>query len=1129
MIAIAAVIAIGLVSFRSRNLSADAGQRMAAALTRLDHLAELLSSVKDAETGQRGYLLTGEGRYLEPFVEAQGAIANRIAAVKKAFAGEVAQATQVEELVRLIVEKAAEARQTVDLRSRGKAEAAQTIVLSDRGKLLMDGIRERTALLETEARQEIAAATANWQAAVQFSLVVTWGGSVALLFLVLTAGFIVSRDFRAQEQEAWIRAGQAAVATAVQGEHRTAQLGERVLAALAQHLDAQVGAVWIFDAGVYRRAAGYALAVAHDDGTAVVKPGEGLVGQAALDRRVFSLTNVPAGFLNIATGLGQGRPSHIVIAPAGPVGAVDAIVALGFFRRVEPSDLELLSRCGLPISLAVRGAKDRSRLEDLLEETQRQAEELQTQQEELKVSNEELEEQSRALEEASSRLESQHAELEQTNAQLEQQAHLLEQQKEALQEATVASQQKAEELARTSQYKSEFLANMSHELRTPLNSSLILAKLLADNKEGNLNPEQVKFAQTISSAGNDLLALINDILDLSKIEAGKIEVQPESVPFVRVLNELTEMFQPVARQKGLTFTTSVADGLTAIDTDAQRLAQILKNLLSNAFKFTARGEVALHITATEGGIAFAVRDTGIGIAPEQHATVFEAFRQADGSTHRRFGGTGLGLSISRDLARLLGGDLTLESTPGEGSTFTLMLPLTWQPRRSEEAAPGAPTPTAAEAAAPVMPALTAARDAAAAAVRKIVHAAIEDDRARVAPGTRTILVIEDDAYFAAILRDVVRERGFLCLVTHTAADGIAAVTEHRPSAVILDMNLPDKSGMTVLDELKRGSRTRHIPVHVISVADHSQQALGAGAVGYMLKPVKREQITDAIAKLETKLAQEVRRVLVVEDDERQRESIHQLLGSEGVEITGVATATAALEQLAHTTFDCMVMDLSLPDLSGFDLLQQMSATERASFPPVIVYTGRSLSPDEEQRLRRFSQSIIIKDARSPERLLDEVTLFLHQVESKLPPERQRMLRVARDREAVFDGRRILVVEDDVRNIFALSSVLEPKGVRVEIARNGKEALATLERDLQGHERPIDLVLMDIMMPEMDGFTAMREIRKRSQWARLPIIALTAKAMRDDQDKCIAAGANDYIAKPLDVERLLSLLRVWMPK
>ncbi|HEY0714327.1 MAG TPA: response regulator, partial [Polyangia bacterium] len=392
-----------------------------------------------------------------------------------------------------------------------------------------------------------------------------------------------------------------------------------------------------------------------------------------------------------------------------------------------------------------------------------------------------------------------------------------------------------------------------------------------------------------------------------------------------------------------------------------------------------------------------------------------------------------------------------------------------------------------------------------------------------------ILVIEDDPHFAGILRDVVRERGFLSLVASTAGEGLEAVTRHRPSAIILDMHLPDQSGMEVLDELKRASKTRHIPIHIISVADNTHQALGAGAVGYLVKPVKREQIAEAIEKLETKLTQEVRRVLVVEDDQRQRESIEELLGSDDVKIFGAATAAEALELLSNNTFDCMVMDLSLPDLSGFALLEQMSSNERASFPPVIIYTGRSLSQQDEQRLRRFSQSIIIKDVRSPERLLDEVTLFLHQVEARLPAERQRLLRVARDREAAFDGRRILVVEDDVRNVFALSSVLEPRGAKVEIARNGKEALAHLERAQKTGEGPIDLVLMDIMMPEMDGLTATREIRKRPEWQRLPIIALTAKAMRDDQEKCINAGANDYIAKPLDVERLLSLVRVWMPK
>jgi signal transduction histidine kinase/DNA-binding response OmpR family regulator/CHASE3 domain sensor protein len=1131
LIAISAVIAIGLVSYRARIQSAAEGRRMTAALLRLDALADLLSSVKDLETGQRGFMLTGEDAYLEPYAEGRARINNRLASVRSGFAGEIAPARQVEELAGFINDKIKELEHTIDLRRRGQIDAALRIVRDDRGKIAMDRIRNLTSELEVEARTAVQQSRDAWQSAVDFSVIVTWAGSALLLFLVVMAGIIVSRDFRAQELEAWIRAGQAEVASAVQGEHRPANLAERVLKVLAERLDARVGAFWVSQAGAFHRVGAYALAPRADDHSTIIRAGEGLIGQAARDGRAFTLDDVPANFLTVDGGVGEGRPANVLIAPAGEKGIVDAVLALGFFRRIDPAEVELLERCAYPISMAVRGAKDRGRLEELLEETQRQAEELQAQQEELRVSNEELEEQGRALEESGARLEAQHAELAQTNAQLEDQTQQLEAQKSALEEARATAEQKATELARSGQYKSEFLANMSHELRTPLNSSLILAKLLADNKEGNLTPEQVKFARTISSAGNDLLVLINDILDLSKIEAGKVDMQPEPVPVARIVSDLRETFQPVAEEKRLKFEVAMS-GPSVLTTDRQRLSQVLKNLLSNAFKFTSTGEVTLTIAAAPGdALAFTVRDTGIGIEPQHQSTVFEAFRQADGSIHRRYGGTGLGLSISRDLARLLGGDITLMSTPGHGSRFTITLPVAWQPRlhaEVTEAPPKASLPPTARPSHVIIqspsPSVVPAH-----AARAKPATVVEDDRERITPGSRSILVIDDDPYFAGILRDVVRERGFLCLIEHTAADGLETVTALRPSAVILDMHLPDQSGMTVLDELKRVSKTRHIPIHIISVADHTKQALGAGAVGYLLKPVKREQIGEAIGKLEAKLTQEVRRVLVVEDDTRQRESIQELLGSDDVKIFAVATAREALELLATTTFDCMVMDLSLPDLSGFALLEQMSVSEQVSFPPVIIYTGRSLSQDDEQRLRRFSQSIIIKDVRSPERLLDEVTLFLHQVEAKLPPERQRLLRVARDREAAFDGRRILVVEDDVRNVFALSSVLEPRGAKVEIARNGKEALALLERTPGKGERPIDLVLMDIMMPEMDGLTAMREIRKRPEWQRLPIIALTAKAMRDDQEKCINAGANDYIAKPLDVERLLSLVRVWMPK
>ena len=733
-------------------------------------------------------------------------------------------------------------------------------------------------------------------------------------------------------------------------------------------------------------------------------------------------------------------------------------------------------------------------------------------------------------------MEVQQTELEQTNANLEAQTQQLEHQREQLLRAQSAMTDKARELALASQYKSEFLANMSHELRTPLNSTLILAKLLADNKPGNLSTEQVKFAQTIYAAGNDLLALINDILDLAKIESGQATVEVEPVNIARTLQALVDPLRPVAQEKGLELTTTVApDTPAGFETDPQRLGQVLKNLLSNALKFTDKGAVALHVSRNpDDTLSFAVKDTGIGIPPHQQALIFEAFRQADGSTHRKYGGTGLGLSISRDLAHLLGGTLTVHSVPGEGSVFTLMVPMRLVPQQPAEPRAVAPLDSATPEAPSGTPSTvqtgpTAGQPAPVPAGSSASAIAAVAQPVPVRAGPRSILVIEDDKRFAQILCDLAREMDFECHLAYNAADGLAFAAQSLPSAIVLDVNLPDFSGLGVLDQLKRNPATRHIPVHVVSVADYSQEAMGRGAIGYALKPVKREELVQALQRLEAKFTQHLRRVLVVEDDERQRESVRHLLSSEDVEIVGAGTAAAALEHLRDSTFDCMVMDLNLPDLNGYELLQQMTEQDGVSFPPVIVYTGRALSRDEEQKLRRFSKSIIIKDARSPERLLDEVTLFLHQVESDLSAEHRQMLQTARNRESALEGRTVLVVEDDVRNVFALSSILEPTGIQVEIARNGREALDKLARAGNAGSPLIDLVLMDIMMPEMDGYTAMREIRNRPEWRRLPIIALTAKAMKDDQEKCLAAGANDYIPKPLDVEKLLSLLRVWMPK
>jgi signal transduction histidine kinase/CheY-like chemotaxis protein/CHASE3 domain sensor protein len=1132
-LAVVSVIVMAVFTYRSLQTNAATRESVTHTISVIEEMQGVLSAIKDAETGQRGFLLTGEEDYLQPYNDAMGALPGELAEARRLVSDNPQQLKRLDALDVAIQTKKAELEQTVALRREGKVAEAIAVVRTDRGKAAMDSIRALVRDVQTTERQLLAQRQSQLDASTQLTWMIMLGGSGLLLVLIGGAGVMTSADFRARQTQAWLRTGQARFAAKIQGEQRLQMLGENVLSFLAEYLGAQVGAVYIVDGdGVFHRFAAYALPPEPDR---AVRPGDGLLGQAAKENRAFHVTDVPPEYLRVQSALGESKVREILVAPAAADGQVHAVIELGFLHRMQPAALELAGRVSEALGVAVRSSKDRTRLEELLAETQSQAEELQTQQEELRVSNEELEVQSRALKESQARLESQQTELETTNAQLEEQAQALETQRDDLERSQQVLTEKAGELERANQYKSEFLANMSHELRTPLNSALILAKLLADNKAGNLTEEQVKFAQTISSAGKDLLALINDILDLSKIEAGKVEVAVETVTLASLCQDLQTTFEPLASQKGLEFALQVEPGTPAtIDTDPQRAGQILKNLLSNAIKFTERGSVELRAFASGGGVSFAVRDSGIGIPQQQQDVIFEAFRQADGSTHRKYGGTGLGLSISRDLARLLGGDVTVTSAPGEGSLFTLTLPLVYAGPiapavHGTRAGNGIAQPAAAQ---PLVNTLSKAPASPPPGRTHVAPAAgtVADDRDHLTPSSRLILIVEDDERFAAILRDLAHEMGFQCIVTHTANDALAAAGAFRPHAVLLDINLPDHSGLGVLDQLKRNPETRHIPVHVASVADFSREALELGAVGYALKPVQREQLVEAFSRLEAKLTQGLRRVLVVEDDARQRDSIRQLLANGDVEIRAVETAAEALAELQRTTFDCMVMDLNLPDLTGYELLEKMAAREDVSFPPVIVYTGRSLTRDEEQRLRRFSRSIIIKDARSPERLLDEVTLFLHQVEAQLPAERQRMLRQARDREAALDGRRILVVEDDVRNIFALSSLLEPKGAKIEIARNGKEALDALARSHgQRGNGAIDLVLMDIMMPEMDGLTAMREIRRRAEFRSLPIIALTAKAMKDDQEQCLAAGANDYIAKPLDVEKLLSLVRVWMPK
>lgn len=1113
LVALLATFVITYVNYVSSETRRAAVEEMERTTQAIRALNDVVAGVKDAETGQRGFLITGDTGYLQPYQSAVGSLDQRLSTLKALMDRSPQEQELSQRLEQLIRQKLDELGQTIELSKAGSHDAATARVRNDTGKMIMDNIRQLSGDMLSRQDRTFEARRQAWVQAATRSTLYSWTGSVVLLVLIGLSGWLTIRNFKSKAEEAWVAAGLAGLAVHLQGEKRIDELGSRALSFLGDYLGATVGAGYaIQSGGGLALFGGYALP--RERLQQRLLPGEGLVGQAVAARQILHVRDVPAGHLQVSSATGESRPAELLVAPAMENGEVVAVIELGFLRAVGEAERSLMERASHTLAVAVRLGADRQRLEALLEETRRQAEELQTQQEELRVNNEELEQQSRVLQESQAQMEVQQTELEQTNAHLEEQTQQLEHQREQLLKAQDALTAKARELELASQYKSEFLANMSHELRTPLNSTLILAKLLAENRPGNLNPDQVKYARTIHAAGNDLLALINDILDLSKIEAGETHVLMETISPGRTVQALVEPFRSLAREKGLALTVTVEPDVPAtFETDPLRLGQVLKNLLSNALKFTEKGSVSLQVSRSEGDmLSFQVRDTGIGVPAHQQSLIFEAFRQADGSTHRKYGGTGLGLSISRHLAGLLGGDISVQSAPGEGSTFTLTLPL----RRDDAAEPAAvPAPVSARPVPVSSPPPSLA----------LVEAASAPPRA----GTRSILVIEDDVHFARILCDLASDMDFECHLAHNAADGLDMAVRLRPSAIVLDVNLPDFSGLGVLDQLKRNPATRHIPVHIVSVADYSQEAMGRGAVGYALKPIELSTLTQALRRLEAKFTQDMRRVLVVEDDERQRDSVKALLSSDDVEIVGAGTASAALDHLSSSTFDCMVMDLNLPDLTGFELLKQMSEQDGVSFPPVIVYTGRALSRDEEQQLRRFSKSIIIKDARSPERLLDEVTLFLHQVESELSPAHQRMLEAARSRDTALEGRTVLVVEDDERNVFALTSILESTGIHLQIARNGREALATLDRLEAGGEPTIDLVLMDIMMPEMDGYTAMREIRNRPAWRRLPIIALTAKAMKDDQEKCLAAGANDYIAKPLDVEKLLSLVRVWMPK
>ncbi|WP_395738543.1 response regulator [Prosthecobacter sp.] len=1085
-------------------------------------LEDILSTIKDAETGQRGFLLTGDERYLAPYDVALARLEERYASLK----GMNLENPLHREMLPLIKNqmdlKLQELAETIAVRRKSGLEAALAIVVTDQGKATMDVLRKNITAMQQEEKSVRRQLFAETDEAFQTAVKSTIAAGVLGMVMALVVASLLRRNEHVRQQQQWLQNGQAQLSQKLIDEHKLDRLGDNALRFLCEYLGAQVGAMYLEDSGSLKRCATYALPAGARI-PEILANGEGLVGQAVKDRRPMLVHDVPEDYFSIGSALGSARPRHLIVVPASNETTITAALELGFFQPVSDEAIELLRRVSGSIGTAVQAAKSRALIEELLEETQRQSEEMQMQTEELRVSNEELEEQSRVLKLTQTQLEQQQADLEQNNLQLEAQTRLLEVQKDNLLQAKLGLETQARIVEQASHYKSAFLANMSHELRTPLNSVLILAQLLAENRGGNLSEEQIKYARTIQGSGNDLLGLINDVLDLAKIEAGRMDIKPQQVVIQGLLESLRSQFEPVADKRALALKLVALPGAPAsIQTDPQRLDQILRNLISNALKFTEQGSVTVEVAGlAEGFMSFKVQDTGIGIAQEQQATIFEPFCQGDDSTSRKYGGTGLGLSISRELARLLGGKIQLSSEAGRGSTFTLVLP-------ASITGAAAPAPVSAPASTPAS--VSPAPSPAPSLPQRARPAApvVPDDRDQLTPEKKAILVAEDDPTFAQVLADSAREQNFQCLVATTAQAALDLARQHLPAAVVLDIGLPDDSGLLVLEQLKNDPRTRHIPVHVVSASDYSEKALSMGAVSYRVKPISREQLVEAFQDVEKHLTHSLRRVLVVEDDAVQLKSLCDLLSSREVEAVGAVNATDCLEQLKSTTFDCMVLDLSLPDTSGFALLQELGENESYPFPPVIIYTGRELTADEEQQLRRYSKAIIVKGVKSPERLLDEVALFLHQVVRELPAEHQRMIEKARSREAALEGRRVLMAEDDVRNIFALTSMLEPLGIQVVVARNGREALTALE-ERQKSDKPIDLVLMDVMMPEMDGLEAMRAIRRRPEWKRLPIIALTAKAMPSDQEQCLAAGASDYLAKPLNVEKLLSLIRVWMPR
>lgn len=1133
LFAMLALIVSNIFIWNNFNDSGTYLNRLAGNVTTIASINSLVSTVKEAESGVRGFVITGNKTYLAPYRNAKITLEGEFNDLKSSLNSK-AQRRRIFELEKVVKRRLERLDTIISQYGASGQKAVQEMMTEGTGLQDMGHIKSLSGEIRTYAYEQNdwlndAAKSGTRKAIISF--VVSSAIITALFIFVFISTY---RMLSQQIARSRVISDQAELSERVAEEFDSLEdICEHIISFLAPKVDSLLGSFYINDhsgvseAGEKIKLKLFATYGAQKDSfPAEIGLGEGILGEGVKKNRVEVVKDLPENYPQLSSSLGSSLPKNVIAVPLFYEGEALGIIELGSLYDFSKDKLEYLESMRESIAVSLSSALARNEVKVALQETKRFAAQLQEQREELRTANEELEEKTEALSASKERLQTQQEELRVINEELEEQTERLEVQKEQLESSNLRLKKAqeesfafAEEAKKANRYKSEFLANMSHELRTPLNSLLILSDLLKNNKDGNLNEQEIEYASTIHRAGNDLLDLINDILDLSKVEAGKMSLDINAFTLGEIEEELGQMFAPIAKNNGIEFISENPSPEVSLEGDKKRLMQIVKNFLSNAMKFTEKGSVKLSFKELSkdelhhsplkdkmGGVAISVEDTGIGIPKEQQEHVFQAFQQIDGSLSRRFSGTGLGLTISNQMAELIEGDIALESEEGKGSKFTLYAPLKIESK--EGLAP--------------LPSFDSERPRRKAATEK-AEEKLESLKSFSKKDGKTILIVEDDLSFAKVLLKKAQEFDFDPVHAPTAKKAFELIKDSLPVGVLLDVELPDESGLTILRKLKSDRKTRSIPIHMISSHNFSPMALSEGAVGYFEKPINEEQMNEVFKKIEMIRSKEVKRVLVVEDDDIQRQSVCALLNARAsVNCEVAATGEEALKKLNEGEIDCVILDLNLPDMSGTDLLETLEKADK-NYPPVVVYTGKDLGRREEERIRRFSDSIIVKGARSPERLLDEVGLFLHEVyDGNSDNIKQSAKEFIASSERLKD-KRILIVDDDMRNVFSLTAALEQQGAEITVARNGQEALDRLKEDPDQ-----DAVLMDIMMPVMDGLEAIQKIRGELDLSDLPIIALTAKAMKNDREECLSAGANDYMAKPVNIEKLVGLLKVWLP-